>query len=194
MDIIGKSTRKNSRGELFWVCRCDCGTVKEIDGGCLRRGTTRSCGCLFRETTAAITKKYSPGFDYESEYNIWMSIKRRCLNPKATNFHNYGGRGITVCARWLQSFQTFLDDMGPRPSRRHCIERKNNGGNYEPGNCRWATYTEQNRNRRNNHLLTFRGETRTIAGWAEATGISRSTIQCRVARYGWDVERALTEP
>lgn len=114
------------------------------------------------------------------EFSVWTDIQSRCHNPNATSFPDYGGRGIVVCERWRQSFESFLSDMGARPSGRHSIERSNVNGNYEPGNCRWATAKEQGRNKRNNRLITIDGRTQTMSAWAEECGLNDSTILLRI--------------
>ena len=126
---------------------------------------------------------------YPREYLSWRSMRSRCNDPRNASYEDYGARGITVCGRWAR-FSNFLTDVGRAPE---CttIDRINNDGNYEPGNCRWATATQQHRNRRNNTLLTFRGETLTQIEWAERTGIGYGTISQR-RRWGWSVEDALT--
>jgi hypothetical protein len=130
-------------------CRCDCGNEKSIIANHVRTGRIRSCGCLQREI--AILSNTIHGHNRigqrTSEYRIWYAMKDRTLNPKSPAWDDYGGRGITVCDRWRDSFEAFLADMGPRPSGL-TLDRKNNDGNYEPGNCRWATWAEQNNNRR----------------------------------------------
>ena len=117
----------------------------------------------------------------------------RCRNPRAESFAAYGGRGIRVCERWAESFDAFLEDMGRRPSRKHTIDRIEKNGHYEPGNCRWATQREQQRNRRNNVYLELNGNRRLLCEWAETTGLTINIIWLRLRR-GWSVERALTEP
>jgi hypothetical protein len=114
----------------------------------------------------------------------------RCCNPNQKAYKNCGGRGVRVCRRWRASFAAFLEDVGPRPSPRHTIERINNSGHYEPGNCRWATRGEQARNSRRNRLLTVRGETLCLAAWAERLGLKRSTVSARLGR-GWSPRDAL---
>lgn len=126
-------------------------------------------------------------------YKIWEAMLRRCRNEHDTSYANYGGRGVTVCARWTASFTAFLADMGERPSPRHTLDRIDTNGHYEPSNCRWATQREQMRNVRYNQRVTWRGETHCIVEWAEITGISDKALYSRVAR-GWDPERALTTP
>lgn len=127
-------------------------------------------------------------------YFAWHSMIDRCLVSYSTNFKNHGGRGITVCPEWADSFSAFLRDMGLPPSKKHSLDRINNDGNYEPGNCRWATAKQQCRNRRGCKFLTFRGETKTLTEWSEIMGLHKDTVGCRISRYGWTVERALTTP
>jgi hypothetical protein len=116
---------------------------------------------------------------------------QRCYNPHHASYPYYGGRGITVCLEWQQSFMAFYTDMGPRPTPRHSIERKNNDLGYEPTNCRWATRKEQVRNRRRNRFITFQGQTLCLTDWAEVTGINASTLSHRF-HAGWDIEAMLT--
>jgi hypothetical protein len=116
----------------------------------------------------------------------------RCRNPKVAFFKHYGGRGISVCERW-QTFENFYADMGPMPTARHTVERKDTNGNYEPSNCRWATRREQARNTRTNRRVTFDGKTLCVAEWAEQTGLPAHTIAERL-RAGWSVHDALTKP
>lgn len=128
------------------------------------------------------------------EYNVWIGMLHRCANPKRYGYYRYGGRGIRVCERWQASFEDFLADMGPRPSPDHSIDRIDNDGHYEPGNCRWATDAEQRRNRSDNRVLCFRGESRCLTDWAAKLGLTDSTIQYRLDVMRWSVDRALTEP
>lgn len=125
-------------------------------------------------------------------YRVWANMWTRCSNPNAINYHLYGGRGICVCERW-RDFVLFFADVGERPSPQHSLDRINNDGNYEPGNVRWSLRTEQGRNRRTNHTLTFAGKTMCIKDWGAATGLTYQAIRWRLSR-GWSVERALTSP
>lgn len=127
------------------------------------------------------------------EYPIWCAMKRRCLSKASHAYKDYGGRGITVCERWQRSFADFLADMGPRPGPLVTLDRIDNDGNYEPGNCRWATRSEQARNRRSCIILEFNGERLTLVDWAERYGMERYQLEHRV-RLGWPLERALAEP
>ena len=127
------------------------------------------------------------------EYRIWAGMKTRCLNPKHPWFHRYGGRGIKICQRWLDSYENFLADMGRRPSPRHTLERKDNDGPYSPENVIWATRKTNSRNRSNTHWLTFQGVTLSVTTWAERTGISRVVLFRRLYK-DWSVERTLTQP
>jgi hypothetical protein len=123
---------------------------------------------------------------------VWRSMLERCGNQDNSHWGSYGGRGITVCARW-RSFAAFRDDMGPKPSPTHSIDRINNDGNYEPGNCRWATRADQNRNKRNSRRLAFNGEVQTVAEWAVHLGMSRQALSYRL-NHGWTLQRIFTEP
>jgi hypothetical protein len=138
-------------GHASWWCRCDCGEQRVMVGGDLRSGATTSCGCLGAELTAAraVTRNATHGLAYHALYACWASMHDRCRNPNHAAYHNYGGRGIAVCDRWTgrDGFPTFLADMGERPEDL-TLERIDNDGNYEPGNCCWATRSQQRRNSR----------------------------------------------
>lgn len=133
-----------------WRCICDCGRETVTTGDRMQSGMARSCGCLKIERSKATNKrlKFKHGKCFIPEYAIWANMIYRCRNKKAANYPLYGGRGISVCQRWRKSFDSFFDDMGQRPSPMHSIDRIDNDGNYEPGNCRWATAKEQRANQR----------------------------------------------
>ena len=128
------------------------------------------------------------------EYVVWAGIIQRCTDPGCGSYQRYGGRGITVCDRWRNSFENFLADMGPRPGLEYSIDRINNGGNYEPGNCRWATREEQRSNTRRNRVIEWNGVRRTLAQWERSLGMRRGTLQARLDQHHWSLERALTTP
>lgn len=121
-------------------------------------------------------------------------MKSRCTNPSNRQWADYGGRGITVCQRWADSFEAFLEDMGPRPSAKHQIDRTNNDRGYEPGNCRWVLSKTNNSNKRSNRIIEFQGQARTLTEWARQIGIGEPTLWIRLSDLGWSVERALTTP
>lgn len=126
-------------------------------------------------------------------YRRWLSMKTRCYNPRAPKYRDYGARGIRVCKRWQNDFAAFLADVGEAPSPKHTLERVNNDGHYEPRNVRWATPSEQGRNKRGNVVVTFCGESLCLVEWAERVGIGYSTLSYRIRR-GWPAEKALTTP
>jgi len=136
---LGKE-KVDKKGRLRWFCRCDCGTTRWVAADSLISGGTRSCGCL------RVDSATRHGLRYHKLYKVWIDMKSRCSNPKNKRYKNYGGRGIKVCDRWLNSFATFLSDMGEKSNPSLHIDRINNDGNYEHGNCRFVTIKESNRN------------------------------------------------
>lgn len=169
-----------------------CGTGRLFKPSQIKRG--RGVYCSHACFTLGVTRHGdSSGGSISAEYETWSGMKNRCISPNDISYPNYGGRGIAVCDRWRDSFESFLADMGRRPSPNHSIDRIDNTGNYEPGNVRWATRTEQQRNLRSNRLLTFNGETRCMADWAGETGLSPQVISYRL-KIGWSIERTLTTP
>ncbi|KIL42064.1 hypothetical protein SD70_02450 [Gordoniibacillus kamchatkensis] len=135
-------------GCVMWVCICDCGTQREVTGKYLKNGRSRSCGCLEKDVFKVMITKHGLSKENRAEYATWIRMKERCFNKNNHRFKEYGARGITVCDRWKESFENFLQDMGKKPSSKHSIDRKNNDGNYEPSNCKWSIQTEQTRNQR----------------------------------------------
>jgi len=172
-----------------WRCKCSCGGEKWVLTASLLGGLTRSCGCLHKERTSIAKTKH--GKTGDRTYGSWSAMKARCLNPKNGRYNSHGGRGIKVCGRWLESFQNFLSDMGERPEGKS-LERVDNDGHYEPGNCRWATPIEQASNTRSVKLVTLNGITDTEAGWARRAGISPAKL-CKRLKRGWSFEKAVLE-
>ncbi len=185
----------SNSGHAFWKCKCDCGKETVTTGKLIRTGHTQSCGCLhewiIRSGNNTRTHGHTANGKFSKEYASWNGAKSRCFRKKDAMFKNYGARGITMCGQWKKSFESFLKDMGNCPDGM-TLDRINNDGNYEPGNCRWATRTEQNNNKRNNHRISFGGKAMTISEWATNIGINQKTIWKRITR-GWPLERALSK-
>lgn len=186
------------KGNAYWFCRCDCGTVKEVQASNLVRH--KSCGCAKGSSISAKVRTHGEGGrnNKTAEYEAWSSMNARCGNPKNRVYARYGGRGITVCDRWKYDYTAFLEDMGRRPSKDHSLDRINNNLGYGPDNCRWATRKEQCNNKGNNRYFTFRGETKTISQWSRVVGISPLTMACRLREVlsgneKWTLDRAFTK-
>ena len=127
-----------------WICKCNCGNISKVQGGNLKSKSIVSCGCYIQEV------RTTHGKSNILEYKIWQGILDRCNNSNCKNYFHYGGRGITVCERWKNSFENFYKDMGPRPSDKYSIDRIDNNGNYQPSNCKWSSRKDQARNTRKN--------------------------------------------
>lgn len=202
-DLVGKkfgrlmvdSFAGTRGGNAWWSCVCSCGARRTIVAHSLVGGVSKSCGCLAKEVAAKqiSTLRRTHGYTNTPEHNVWENIIARCCNPKHPSFSNYGGRGIGICQEWRNSFEAFLANVGPRPSSVHTIERIDNNKWYEPGNVKWATRREQQRNRRSNRMLVIGGETRTITEWSELSGINIGTLYKRIAR-GVCLEEAIQQP
>lgn len=177
-----------------WRCICDCGRTTNPKGFNLYRGITKSCGCLLADIASKknLTHGHSVDGRPSRTYTSWLGMIARCRDPRHCRFQRYGGRGISICERW-NSFANFLADMGERPSNKHSLDRINNDGNYEPGNCRWATASQQSRNRSTSRFVDFEGQSLSMADVAERYGITSSTIRKRLKR-GWSIQDAITAP
>ncbi len=169
-----------------WLCRCDCGNAVTVTGSHLREGRVVSCGCYHAERQREVPRKH--GMKGAPGYDSWVDMRQRCTNPNSQDWPNYGGRGIRVCAAW-DDFAQFIRDMGvPEPGR--SIERNDVNGDYEPGNCRWATKLEQARNTRRTRFITLDGETKPLTEWCEERGVPYWTAHARLRR-GATAEAAL---
>lgn len=188
LTVISFNRTKNRK--IMWNCVCDCGNESVVLGTSLRIGKTRSCGCLSVEKV--IERSTSHGMCKCKEYESWVGIKKRCTNKNSKDYKNYGGRGIKICERWLNSFENFYEDMGKKPTNKHSLDRIDNNKGYSKDNCRWATRKQQNRNTRMNVFYEFRGKKRTLVEISEITGINRTTIWYRINKHGWSEERAFS--
>ena len=171
-----------------WECQCECGNLTIVFGANLARRNTTSCGCFRR------SKRVANPIQGHPDYSVFRSMMARCFNKNLSQYHYYGGRGITVCDRWMSGgFWVFNSDMGDRPALDYTLDRIDSNGNYEPSNCRWATRVQQGRNKRNNRLLVYQGRTLPLSEWAEILKMSESIIDSRIRR-GWSVEKCFETP
>lgn len=202
IDMIGKKigrltvverAENTKQGTTQWKCICECGNEVVILGSNLRQGRTKSCGCYQKE--CAKKRITTHGETKTRLFTVWQKIKDRCYNENHKSYKDYGGRGISMCDSWKDSFEAFRDwAIENGYSDDLTIDRIDVDGNYEPSNCRWVTQKEQQNNRTNNHLLTYNGETKTMAQWADEVGLPYHTIVARINKYSWTVEEALSTP
>lgn len=177
----------------MWMFRCMCGNQSEEQAGNIISGKSKSCGCLSRELTSLNFKKHGdsrPGNPFHKLYMVWSSMKARCLNRRNSRWLDYGGRGISICERWMD-YENFKEDMGRMYRDGLTVERVDNDNGYSPENCRWGTQTEQQNNKRTSRFLILRGETLTVSQWARKLGVSAGLLHTRIRR-GWSVERTLS--
>jgi len=175
----------SNKNGAYWKCQCDCGNQHVASAHGLKTGHISSCGCL------AYT---SFGYSHERLYKIWKDMKYRCYSRTCKSFPNYGGRGIAVCSEWKSDYSNFRRwALSNGYERNLTIDRINANGNYEPGNCRWATYKEQENNTRKNRFIAYNGVTHTVAEWADILGLSYAAVRSR-ANHGWAMERIVNTP
>jgi len=190
MLVIREVGRKGKGLKRYFKMKCDCGSVLEVSMHSLRDGSSKSCGCLQRDTaTKLVDGKRSSDHPL---YKTWIGMRERCFSEKCKDYPHYGGRGISICSRWTKSFQHFAEDMGSRPDG-YSLDRIDNDGDYSPENCRWASRVSQQRNRWDNRYLTAFGKTLLLIEWAEKYGISDGTIYSRLS-LGWSAEDAVSLP
>ena len=182
LTVLSRSPEIGRQGQTRWICRCVCGTEKTIYRTSLFNGSTQSCGCLKRENNILFRNRTTHGKTHTPVYQVWTNILTRCRNKKSTRWHRYGGRGITMCERWM-TFENFYADMGDPPEGME-LDRIDNDKGYSFDNCRWATRTQQANNRSNNTLIAYNGRTQTIAQWAHETGVHERTLSWR-HNHGW---------
>lgn len=183
--------RRDQSGKIVWECKCLCGNFTEARANDLCTSQKKSCGCHKRNSSRERMRTH--GGSRLPEFRTWIGIRLRCHDPRQPGYPKYGGSGIKVCRRWRDSFRAFLDDMGPKPTPRHSIDRIDSQKGYVPGNCRWATRQEQSDNRRTTVWLTFSGERLTLREWSIRTGLNQKTIYDRLRR-GWTIQDALSKP
>ncbi len=182
----------SDKSGALWKCLCDCGVVFISHGHTLVSGRRKSCGCESKKRTTQMgqaNKRH--GMSGTTEYNIWLSMRARCSNPKSISYPAYGAKGISVCERWENSFDAFYEDMGARPSKRHSIDRIDGAKGYTPENCRWASLEEQARNKRTTHKIEWDGEQHTLTELIQKVGIPEQTVYGRI-RAGASIMQALT--
>lgn len=183
--VVGPADAQGRRGR-YWFCECSCGKTTSVLGAKLVSGHTKSCGHLAHQGVPQTHGKTNT-----REYKIWAHIVQRCTNPKRVQYHRYGGRGIKICERWRNDFAAFFEDMGPAPFPDAQIDRKDNDGHYEPGNCRWVTPTENKRNRANAVRLTHGDLTLSLGEWSERLGVHIRALKTRYYR-GWTPDEIIS--
>jgi hypothetical protein len=189
LKVVSRSSTKFK--DIYYNCICECGNNCIIRGHSIRHGNTKSCGCLQKKISSNLLKKnrkntnLKHGSYKKDEYCNWLNLKARCARDR-----NYVNKNITVCDEWKNSFEQFFKDMGPRPSKKHSIDRIDNNGPYSKENCRWATNYQQSRNRGTNRIITFNNETKLLCDWAKDLNIKQNTLSLRLKK--WSIEKALT--
>ena len=184
-------SRVSARGQSKWLCRCLCGNERINAGYALRNGLIKSCGCLRQSIAAVKNKKH--GMTRTPEYMTWVNMRNRCYRPESRGYDRYGAKGITVCDRWLNSFENFFADMGARPSR-YQLDRIDPAKGYSPENCRWATLIDQANNKKRVIQVTINGETMSVSDWCRRLNLCHRTIRSRIYERGWNPVDALTKP
>jgi hypothetical protein len=186
--MVIEEAERSKTNQIRWLCKCDCGGFTISFGTGLTRGRSKSCGCLHKENMSKKFKKHgcSRGGPYKSEFNTWSILDSKCYNENYKQYKDYGGRGIKVCKRWRKSFSNFLKDMGPRPSKIHSLDRIDNDGDYKPSNCRWATPSQQSRNRRGLHWIEYKEERMIVTDWATVFGISPQSLFEKLKKFTFE--------
>ena len=187
--VIERCEENNNFGQTLWRCLCDCGTSVVVSIAGLKNNT-KSCGCLRKENTKIMSTVH--GLRYSPEYRAWAAMKNRCSNENSLSYSRYGGRNITVCDEWKESFEAFYRDMGSKPSDKHSIDRKDNDKGYCKENCRWATPVEQANNKRKTVFYYYNGTYKTLSAWCRELGLSYKTIYNRVCIQGSSLEDAIS--
>lgn len=190
-----KLNGQDKHGRKLWQCRCECGNLADIKGTYLANGVTKSCGCEKYSGLGRLVHGHKPESGASKIYRCWVNMIRRCTIPTVNNWHRYGGRGITVCDRWADSFENFLADMGEPPTKAHSIDRVDNDGNYEPGNCVWADRLTQRKNSSSPlRWVSINGENLILKeAVARYSTVPYATVLYRIRR-GWGTQAAILKP
>ena len=182
----------SGKRKVKWLCKCICGNEVSVITSDLTSGHTQSCGCFRKDKTASMHTKH--GKSYDKLYKVWCAMKTRCSNQNTGNYSSYGARGISVCEEWLYNFDAFYEwSMSNGYKNGLTIDRIDVNGDYSPSNCRWVPFREQGYNKTNTRYVTYRGKTKSLAEWANDTGLAYSCLLYRLD-HGWDIEKALTTP
>ena len=186
--------KSNKKGNVKWLCKCDCGNKKIVRGSHIKKGLIKSCGCFRKEIKTGITHGLSIGKNGKPTrlFRIWCGMKQRCLDSNSSKFYLYGSRGITICQEWMDYKVFYTWAMSNGYKNNLTIERKNNNGNYTSDNCEWIPAAQQARNKRTNHFIIYKGERKTLAEWCEILQINHSSLLRRLKN--WTLEKALNTP
>jgi hypothetical protein len=189
LKIIKRENRK-------WIAVCDCGTITKTTTQQIERGSSRSCGCMRSALLSKASKTHGEtvGGKRTPEYAAWVGMVYRCETKTSQSYKDYGGRGVKVCKRWLSSYESFLSDVGRRPSRFHSLGRVDNDKGYFPKNVKWATRKEQERNKRSSRRVTINGVTKCLVEWVNDLKLTRALVESRIYLMGWSPKKALLTP
>lgn len=176
--VLSDTGRRYKNGDIYWLCKCDCGNEVEINGNNIKSGRTISCGCYNKEiiTNRNFKHGHNTRNKTSSEYIAWCNMVARCENHNDARYDTYGARGIIVCEEWRKDFSSFLKHIGLKPSKKYSIDRINNNGNYEPGNVRWGTDEQQFRNKTDNHWIEHNGKRMILTDWAKELKTTHAAI------------------
>lgn len=192
LTVIEKAGHSKCK-KVLWRCKCDCGNESDVPTQSLTSGGTKSCGCCYNELTGARGRKH--GKMNTRLYSVWRGMKERCTRESSISYKYYGCRGISVCDEWKESFAAFYKWSIENGYKENLtIDRIDINGDYSPWNCKWYTWDEQQRNRRDNWYITYNGETKVIQDWAKYLGIKQVTLRARINKLGWSIEDAFTTP
>jgi hypothetical protein len=194
LTVVGLDSIRNKKS--YWLCKCECGNECLVRSDLLQCNNTLSCGCYVKDRSLLPLPEYTEEVALKKAKSILKGIKQRCYNSNSTKYSIYGGRGIIVCDRWKDKqtgLASFLADMGVPPSHKHQLDRIDNDGSYEPGNCRWVTNQQNNRNKQSDFDVTYKGENKQLGKWVEELDLDFSTTKNRIL-CGWSVEEAFTTP